>query len=195
MDYRKFCFVVGVIIVSVLSIHSSVAQDNNKNYDTNKQQNQLNQGSQNGTAANPLAPFFDILKNFFANNRSTANKTKVTNATTSKGIAERFNDFTKAVQGAFASPPVQQALQTGTTVADAFLQDYLKGYGVSEVCYEDLKTMGQGIVQWTDWAQRSKLRKGPKCSDTQNITVLAQKLQLMSLTLLDCSKQMMVKWH
>ena len=156
MDYRKFCFVVGVIIVSILSIHSSVAQDNNKNYDPNKRQNQLNQGSQNGTAANPLAPFFDMLKNFFANNGSNANKAKLTNATASKGIAERFNDFTKAVQGAFASPPVQQALQTGETVADAFLQDYLKGYGVSDACYEDLKTMGQGIVQWTDWAQRSK---------------------------------------
>ena len=153
MDFRKICFVFGIIIISILPTHLSLAQDNNKNYDTNKQQNQLNRVNQNGT--NPLAQFFNSVKNFFSNNGSSAIIGN-TNATTSKSITECFNDFTNAIKGAFLSLPVQQAIQAGGTVADAFLQDYLKGYGVSEACYDDLKEMGQGIVQWTDWAQRSK---------------------------------------
>ena len=153
MDFRKICFVFGIIILSILPTHMSLAQDNNKNYDTNKQQNQLNRGNKNGT--NPVAQFFNFVKNFFSNNGSAAIIGN-TNATTSKSITERFNDFTNAIKGAFLSLPVQQAIQAGGTVADAFLQDYLKGYGVSEACYDDLKEMGQGIVQWTDWAQRSK---------------------------------------
>ena len=157
MDYKHFCFVFGVTIVSLLSIDSSVAQGN-INYNPNIHQNQHNQGGLTGSAANLLSPFIDALKNFLANNGSILNKTMDTNATSSKGIAERFNDFAIAIQSAFASPQVQQALQTGETVADTFLQDYLKGYGVSEACYEDLKVMGQGIVEWTDWAQRSKYR-------------------------------------
>ena len=158
MDYRQFCFVFIIIILSVLSIHLSVAQDNNKNYDTNKQQNLFSQAGRNGSDTNALSPFFDAIKNFLGNNGNSTNATVDSNATESKSISERFNDFTKAIQGAFASPPVQQALKTGATVADVFLQDYLKGYGVSDACYEDLKTMGQGIVEWKDWAQRSKYR-------------------------------------